>query len=304
MNYLDYINNPPIIKAFFGDKMPRVNPENERSVKKFQDWAVENGYMKQEDLVGKGYGTFGPRTTEAYRKASANSKKPSSTQTAPRPQTTPVESGVYYVNYPDYDVTINESTGNTAKLGHAGVLTVDENGQKKYYEYGRYGSGIGVDKKGNWRSHTVPSAYGTDMDSVSEYLLSVNPKASKARLTRVPDADVKATTEFILNDANDPNRKAYSWGKFWDPKTCGSEAHAAVQAGYKEGVRPLERATRNVAGFAQEYLNPFKIAQNVVGKLSGEGKRLGPGTLDATPQEFEDNWTNRGYKTYKYDKNN
>jgi hypothetical protein len=37
MNYLDYINQP-ILKAFFGNKMPTLGPNaSTRDVKKFQD---------------------------------------------------------------------------------------------------------------------------------------------------------------------------------------------------------------------------------------------------------------------------
>lgn len=305
MNYLDYINQP-ILKAFFGNKMPTLGPNaTEKDVKKFQDWAVDNGYMQQSDLVGKGYGSYGPLTTKAYRQAVADQKnKKSTSPITSRPKTQSVEPGVYYVNYPDYDVTVNESTGNTAKLGHAGVLTVDENGQQHYYEYGRYNTGIGYDKKGNWRERDIPTEYGTDMDSISEYLLSINPKANgTTRLTRVPDADVAATQQYIMDDANNPNRKSYSWGRFWDPKTCGSEASAAIQAGYKEGVPVLERAVRNINGIVQEQ-NPVRMMLNGIGQLFGQGIRLGPGAIDATPQEFEDNWRNKGYKTYKYNGNN
>ena len=49
------------------------------------------------------------------------------------------------------------------------------------------------------------------MDSISEYLLSINPKANgTTRLTRIPDADVAATQQYIMDDANNPNRKSYS----------------------------------------------------------------------------------------------
>lgn len=34
MNYLDYINNQPIMKAFFGNKMPEIDPNDTESVKK------------------------------------------------------------------------------------------------------------------------------------------------------------------------------------------------------------------------------------------------------------------------------
>ena len=34
MNYLDYINKQPVMKAFFGNKMPKIDPNDKESVKK------------------------------------------------------------------------------------------------------------------------------------------------------------------------------------------------------------------------------------------------------------------------------
>lgn len=52
------------------------------------------------------------------------------------------------------------------------------------------------------------------MESVSEYLLSQQnahgQKASKARFTHVPDVDVVAVEQYVLDDANNPNRKDYT----------------------------------------------------------------------------------------------
>lgn len=54
---------------------------------------------------------------------------------------TPIQPGAYYVNYPGYNVGLGG--GVSAPLGHAGVFIVHNDGSRKYYEYGRYGSGIG-----------------------------------------------------------------------------------------------------------------------------------------------------------------
>lgn len=67
MNYLDYINKQPVMKAFFGNKMPKIDPNDKESVKKWQDWAVRNGHMTQEQ-VNTGYGVYGPKTKAAYNK--------------------------------------------------------------------------------------------------------------------------------------------------------------------------------------------------------------------------------------------
>lgn len=83
MNYLDYMNNQPVMKAFFGNKMPELNPNDKDSVKKWQDWAVRNGYMTQAQ-VDTGYGTYGRQTKAAYA-AAQQSGKSTSSSSAPSP---------------------------------------------------------------------------------------------------------------------------------------------------------------------------------------------------------------------------
>jgi hypothetical protein len=34
MNYLDYMNNKPVMKALFGNKMPELDPNDKESIKK------------------------------------------------------------------------------------------------------------------------------------------------------------------------------------------------------------------------------------------------------------------------------
>lgn len=62
-----------IIYAFGGNKMPLLNPKDPQSIKKWQDWAVKNKYMTQ-DQVNTGYGIYGPKTKAAYNKALNASK--------------------------------------------------------------------------------------------------------------------------------------------------------------------------------------------------------------------------------------
>lgn len=73
MNYLDYMNNKPVMKALFGNKMPELNPNDKESIKKWQDWAVRNDYMTQAQ-VDTGYGTYGKQTKAAYAAATSGQK--------------------------------------------------------------------------------------------------------------------------------------------------------------------------------------------------------------------------------------
>ena len=71
-----------------------------------------------------------------------------------------------YVNFPDHSVALDNSSGNIQvgglhlPLGHAGVVTIDEDGHTKYYEYGRYKySGFGAEAnegRGNYRNISIP----------------------------------------------------------------------------------------------------------------------------------------------------
>lgn len=81
MKYLDFYNtNPKVVKALFGiklfgskneDTMPELDTSNKDSIKAWQDWAVRNGHMTQEQ-VDTGYGTYGSKTKAAYAVATSN----------------------------------------------------------------------------------------------------------------------------------------------------------------------------------------------------------------------------------------
>lgn len=76
-----------------------------------------------------------------------NLSKKSGLFNRPQEDSQSIKPGAYYVNYPDYDVQTGLFDGKQ-RLGHSGVLLVDDNGGTSYYEYGRYDSGIGHLKPG------------------------------------------------------------------------------------------------------------------------------------------------------------
>ena len=130
--FLDIINtDSPIIKARKGELLT-IDENNIDSIKAFQDEAVKLGLMKQEDLVGRGYGSYGPKTKAAYAHYQ-NGTTPS----APRDTIKP---GAYYLSYPGHMVQTNGQGLGMGKqpLGHAGVVIVGDDGSVTQYDYGRY----------------------------------------------------------------------------------------------------------------------------------------------------------------------
>ena len=78
MKYFEFYNTTsPVILAQKGRKMPELNANDTNSVKRWQDWAVQNGYMTQEQ-VDTGYGIYGPRTKAAFAKAIQSNPQESS----------------------------------------------------------------------------------------------------------------------------------------------------------------------------------------------------------------------------------
>lgn len=215
-----------------------------------------------------------------------------------------VKPGAYYVNYADQNITTGIGDGKQ-RLGHAGVLLVDDSGKKSYYEYGRYPGGIGAvlpQKAGNWQTRNVS---GNTLDEVSESLLS-GVDASNIRLTHVP-ADISKIRKYIMSEANNPNRDHYnipgvSGSCNLNDKSCGSEASDAISKGWS--ASPIGKAIRWLGGTAAhifESSNPGAIVRDAVNGLfrGGEGATMF-GPLNYTSQEYEDKWNNRGYSTHTY----
>lgn len=228
----------------------------------------------------------------------------------------PLKSGAYYVNYPEYNVLSSESSadggsGGRAKLGHAGVLLVDNNGGTRYYEYGRYNNtNVGEQVKesdgtsgGNWRKVTVPD--NATMSQMSQHLLSKQGghAGNTVRLTHVP-VDYDKVLSYITQDANNKNRDEYQVCGYND-KNCGSQASAAIQAGtpwYADAIRGLvsgiHRASKMITG---------PISGIAEGAITTRGKNntdfVGPLAAFSgrdTPQDYEDLYITRS--TYNYTK--
>lgn len=138
--------------------------------------------------------------------------------------------GVYYVNYPNYNVGEGISPI-PINVGHAGMLIVNDNGTHDYYEYGNYTQDVlGTTKpdniQGNYRSKQIE---GSDLNSISENLLNIQgPEANgKVSLSYIEGADPQKAAEYYIQDANNPNRKNYQLC-FPGLKNCGSQATAAI----------------------------------------------------------------------------
>lgn len=158
--------------------------------------------------------------------------------------------GAYYVNFPQYKNKISNGFGSGAfgrfvnksiqalglqnakvPLGHAGVMTVDNNGVTHYYEYGRYGSSnIGVNGNGNWNRRSVSNAVLNSDGSINHAATAAALEKTfgqPVELVYIDDADPTKVEQYILNDAKDKNRGDYNL-LF---KSCGSEACKAIDSG-------------------------------------------------------------------------
>ena len=144
-----------------------------------------------------------------------------------------------YVNFPNHSVALDNSSGNIQvgglhlPLGHAGVVTIDEDGHTKYYEYGRYKySGFGAEAnegRGNYRNIRIPDMKADE--SEEDYfnrLAQTFPNESSVEGYFVDVDDLDAVTNYIINDANNPDRSPYS---VLTNKTCGGVARQAIDAG-------------------------------------------------------------------------
>jgi hypothetical protein len=147
-----------------------------------------------------------------------------------------------YVHFPNYPITYNETGDTSTRLGgHAGVLTYDKKGSTKYYEYGRYSTGIGAklpEDDGNIRRVYIPNLkINKDGNPTAESMAALKAalsrnagKNTEATLTCSASSDLSKVHEHIKKIANDPNRDKYSWNPF-SPNHCRSFAKDAVEAG-------------------------------------------------------------------------
>ena len=174
-----------------------------------------------------------------------------------------IQPGVYYVNFPTHMIGMKGGSNDTSSegawnaslgkvklpLGHAGVMTVDANGNTQYYEYGRYSDGLGAVKStidGNWRRKTVPNAViGKDgkIDHSATADAMARTFGKKVELTFVDNANPSKTIKAIQKDYNNAGRSSYNLAT----KTCGSEACSVInagQSGWENFVDAAKRAAK------------------------------------------------------------
>ena len=150
-----------------------------------------------------------------------------------------------YVLFPDYPIQLSSRVYATGLGGHAGILTYDDTGFTRYYEYGRYApNGAGIigealdGSQGNVRRVTVPnlamnpdgSPTAESLDLLKKSLSERAGRGTRVELTCDSNADEGAIHEFISGFAGDPNRAPYSW-RPWARNHCRTFASNALDAG-------------------------------------------------------------------------
>jgi RHS repeat-associated protein len=137
-----------------------------------------------------------------------------------------------YINYDYYPV---ETGFGKLPLGHAGVLTIDEDtGVTKYYEYGRYDAAqCGIGRKAS----KIPNVKIVDGSPTSESLQKVYDhlsrnygKGSHVTATYFANADEYRVIEFAeqrVRESSNPDRQCYSVFS----RNCKTFAQDAIDAG-------------------------------------------------------------------------
>ena len=121
-------------------------------------------------------------------------------------------------------------------VGHSAVVLVDKDGKADYYEYGRYtpekGHVIGTEQRptakgGNWRQFKINSRYGAK-DNDSTFIARIQGQlpytnTGSYQILSVPSVNTEKAREWIMAEANNPNRKEYGL-----TNTCATGACDAV----------------------------------------------------------------------------
>jgi len=150
-----------------------------------------------------------------------------------------------YVLFRDYPVQYAEGQTSTWLGGHAGILTYDENGVTRYYEFGRYSPRdqriIGArspQDDGNVRKQAIPNlTMGKDgrpsaasTQNLREALSVRAGQGTETELQCDEDADENLIEDFVRTFANDRSRDPYSWNPLF-PNHCRSFAGDALESG-------------------------------------------------------------------------
>lgn len=201
--------------------------------------------------------------------------------------------GAYYVNYPGYRNKIVNGFGNgvvgkaingfinntglksaTVPLGHAGVMTVDNNGNTRYYEYGRYhNTGYGAQTgNGNYRRVSVPNAKIVNGEIDQQALANAVAKkmGRPVELTYVSDTDPEQVIQAIESEAKDGGRDGYSLLGH----NCGSEACRAIEAGQSTGTKVARNIIPTMLNTGLMVASPLLYAVKKVAELFPKGKQV------------------------------
>lgn len=141
--------------------------------------------------------------------------------------------GGCYVYWPGYPIEI-PNTERSIPLNHAGVLSWDEGGNTRYYEYGRYRSNFGeVERRPVPDLEIGPDGKpSADSWAAVKDALDRRGKGTKAKFYCDDDADADKINQFAETRKNDSNRRPYSWNPLpWKYNTCVSFAMDALDAG-------------------------------------------------------------------------
>ena len=219
-----------IIYAFGGNKMPNLNPKDKQSIKDWQDWAVKNNYMTQEQ-VNTGYGIYGPKTQVAYNKA-INDKKSTNNKKTNNERKGPVitklsldEAKNKYTNAGIFDGTIsviddalfhilaprffNLGTNRATKKQIAAIIGYNgmpKPGTQVKIDYGDYGKMTGQSSNPNTQSPKDNAAGKTV--GLAQYKLSPNGRAIEV----IDDYDFHTERIPIRNASGD----IISWKTYYD----------------------------------------------------------------------------------------
>jgi RHS repeat-associated protein len=136
------------------------------------------------------------------------------------------------VVYPDYKISVGGIR--VPQLGHAGVVSIDNRGRTKYYEYGRYDSKhLGVVRRVGVPDVVMGSNGYPTKESMQKLMAALSTKSGQGGAVEgafFKDADAAKVNAYAAarEDANtDPDRKSY--GLFTN--SCSTFMCSAVKAG-------------------------------------------------------------------------
>lgn len=150
------------------------------------------------------------------------------------------------VLFPDYPIDTGFGFTSTNLGGHGGVLSYDDHGSTRYYEYGRYSPSdpyVTGDKRpasdGNVRRIPIPDVVidpktgqptPASLEKLKEALSKKAGHNTKVELTCSKDVDEKEVNKYAESFAKDKKRPPYNW-KPWSSNQCRDFSNRAYRAG-------------------------------------------------------------------------